>query len=382
MNPCGRTHSRVQVQRATFVAELAAANDAAALGDPLTGSMAGFPNPATGSPLLADTSCVAVSVDATGAVAAVCQAAGYTITTADAAHRMWRVPGYSDDATAGPTGDKRGQAVPAAAAPGTRWPVPMSKRADAPPWDGDAGTPSRGFFVRVYSPDLSGVQYSSMVTGAFDASGSGGDNVIGEAAWPLVGGVCVAARHNPAASANPAPTSNTTVSWGAFPTEAAPLCGCSHSNSTVLSHPGFVSASQSMQQIWTILRHHGPNHLGLWFDDCRLPRAERGNRPTRPAGGGGRGGVVPNPRRLSARQFDRACRRLVRLPGPSRVGTRRNAQHAHTTPRRVPRPAAPGGTRRLRTLRAARPARSGDTLAWPERRRLRHASSAPTATPA
>lgn len=163
---------------ATFVAELTA--EAAVAGNAefvdLGGHLAGFADPNQLPPsemLLGDTSCHHLSVDSTGLVYVACTGI-HTATTTDAHHAMWHVAGLG----------------------------------------AMTGIASRNAFVRVYASDLSDIVHSSLITGVFDLSGTGGDNVELAAVTPLVGGLVVVATHNAGQQFNPIPTTN--VTWGGY----------------------------------------------------------------------------------------------------------------------------------------------------------------------
>lgn len=170
----------------TFIAELATR-----VGSSGHVGLVGLPEPLAGfadmnqlpaaDAVLADTACRDVRVDAAGMVSVSCEAQ-HTATTSDAHHRMWAVAGLGN---------------------------------------GTQGTASRNHFARVYAAGLGGVVYSSLVTGEFASSGSGGDNVLLYAALPVAHGLVVVAAHEPGASklANPIPV--TRVSWGGSQPQAA-----------------------------------------------------------------------------------------------------------------------------------------------------------------
>ncbi|MCB9528863.1 MAG: hypothetical protein H6701_10830 [Myxococcales bacterium] len=131
------------LRAATYVAELGEGTDRAQP-FPAEHPLAGQPNPNAGWPDLNTTRCRAPRVDAAGRVYLACTGRR-TITTADA----WQ---------------------------------PM------PPLGGGAGTWNE--FVRVYTPDLSALVYSTLVTGDWDReTGAGGGNTRLAALAPAPGGV-------------------------------------------------------------------------------------------------------------------------------------------------------------------------------------------------
>jgi hypothetical protein len=200
---------------ATFVGEFneGSNNYGAVFGE---GLLAGWPNPNNGWPNLNTTrNCNDLSVGTDGAVAVICQGRR-TITTHDAHQEM---------------------------------PSPVGI--------GATETGTWNFFVRVYSPDLSTVRYSSLLTGAWDTgTGAGGDNsqLVGVAltsqrviaagvhlACTAVGGSCTAEMvSSGAARAQPIPTINV-PSWGsALPLgQSALLASLSMSGSDAIFANGF-----------------------------------------------------------------------------------------------------------------------------------------------
>ena len=173
----------------TFVAELSIAAGAAGNAGfvDLGGDLEGFADMnqlPSDSELLGDTLCGDLQVDSAGMVYVSCTG-GHTATTTDAYHAMPNVSGLG---------------------------TPV-------------GAASRNSFVRVYSADLSAVEFSTLVTGAFDAAGVGGDNVAIAAVSPIVGGLAVVANHDASKQANAIPTCQTCVTWGGAAPQAAGAAG-------------------------------------------------------------------------------------------------------------------------------------------------------------
>lgn len=144
-----------EVRASTYVGEYVegATNYGAPLADPL---LDGWPNPNAGWPNLNTTrNCSDLEVAADGSVGIVCQGRR-TITTSNAHQRM---------------------------------PVPVGAGASL------VGTWNH--FVRVYTPDLSTLRYSSLLTGVWNtANGQGGDNVTLNGIAFTPGGIIVAGTHN------------------------------------------------------------------------------------------------------------------------------------------------------------------------------------------
>ncbi len=169
-----------RIAAASYVAEFVEGsnNYGAAHPDPLLG---GWPNPNTGWPNVNTTRCGAdagfsgeIAIAADGAVGIICKGRR-TITTTDAHQQM---------------------------------PRPNQPTPPVGAWNQ---------FVRVYAPDLSAVRYSSLIVGAWDATGAGGDNtrLAGLAFAPdavLTVGSHLADAGN-IALGNPIPTANV-VPWG------------------------------------------------------------------------------------------------------------------------------------------------------------------------
>lgn len=169
------------VAAASYLAEFVegSTNYGAAHPDPLLG---GWPNPNTGWPDVNTTRCGAdagfsgeIAIAADGAVGVLCKGRR-TLTTIDAHQQM---------------------------------PRPNQTNPPVGAWNQ---------FVRVYAPDLSALRYSSLLVGAWDASGAGGDNtrIAGIAFAPdavlAVGSNLADAGNLPIG--NPMPTSNP-APWGA-----------------------------------------------------------------------------------------------------------------------------------------------------------------------
>lgn len=167
--------------RATWEAQYVdgATNFGAPLSDP---NLAPWPDPNQGWPDLNTTRCSDLSVGPDGRVAVACTGRR-TITTNDAAQRM-TLPGM--------------------------------------------GPSSWNEYVRVYTPDLSRVVYSTLVTGRWDlVTGAGGGNTDLSAVWLTPGGVAAVGAHNVdamgVAVGNPVPTV-AMPPWGrATPTGASAI---------------------------------------------------------------------------------------------------------------------------------------------------------------
>ena len=170
-----------RIAAASYLAEFVegSTNYGTAHPDPLLG---GWPNPNTGWPDVNTTRCGAdagfsgeIAIAADGAVGVLCKGRR-TLTTIDAHQQM---------------------------------PRPNQTNPPVGAWNQ---------FVRVYAPDLSAVRYSSLLVGAWDASGAGGDNtrIAGIAFAPsavlAVGSNLADASNLPIG--NPVPTSNP-APWGA-----------------------------------------------------------------------------------------------------------------------------------------------------------------------
>ena len=166
---------------ATFIAELSVVAGAVANAGfvDLGGLFGGFADPnqlPSAGALLGDTMCGDVAVDSSGLAYVACTG-GHTATSADAYAAMPPVAGLG----------------------------------------AETGAASRNSFVRAYAADLSAAVYSTLVTGDFDAAGTGGDNVAVAAVSPLVGGLAVVANHAAAKQANAIPSTNTSTWGGALP---------------------------------------------------------------------------------------------------------------------------------------------------------------------
>ncbi|MCG6118832.1 MAG: hypothetical protein MEQ07_11685 [Aquimonas sp.] len=184
-----------ELRAATYVGEFVegSTNYGALFTDPL---LAGWPNPNAGWPNLNTTrNCSDLEIAADGSVGIICQGRR-SITTSNAFQQM---------------------------------PPPVGA--------GAALTGTWNYFVRVYTPDLSSLRYSSLLTGAWDtANGQGGDNVTLHGLAFSPGGILVAGTHNACTSVGGLCTQTLVTAAAARPN---PL--------PTIAVPGWGSASPSSQ---------------------------------------------------------------------------------------------------------------------------------------